>query len=48
MTRAELIALRRAAGMTQAQLAARAGIGRHAVTYWEHILKLPTQHQGSK
>ncbi|HPD91069.1 MAG TPA: helix-turn-helix transcriptional regulator [Pararhodobacter sp.] len=30
-----LAALRKAAGMTQGQLAAAAGIGRHAVSYWE-------------
>jgi len=40
MTGAELTALRRAAGMTQSQLAARAGIGRHAVTYWEAKAKV--------
>lgn len=40
MTGAELTALRRATGMTQAQLAARAGIGRHAVTYWEAKAKV--------
>ena len=32
---AELAARRKAAGMTQAQLAAKAGIGRCAVSYWE-------------
>lgn len=35
MTGKELAALRRAARMTQADLARRAGIGRHAVSYWE-------------
>ena len=31
----ELAAIRREAGMTQTQLARAAGIGRHAVSYWE-------------
>jgi transcriptional regulator with XRE-family HTH domain len=35
MTGAELRAHRKAAGLTQAALAQRAGIGRHAVSYWE-------------
>ena len=35
MTGAELGAHRKAAGLTQAQLAQAAGIGRHAVSYWE-------------
>ncbi len=32
---AELAARRKAAGLTQRQLAAKAGIGRPAVQYWE-------------
>jgi len=36
MTGAELRAHRKAAGLTQIALAQRAGIGRHAVRYWEH------------
>ena len=35
MTGAELRALRKAAGLSQATLARRAAIGRHAVSYWE-------------
>ena len=35
MIGAELRAHRRAAGLTQAQLAQAAGIGRHAVSSWE-------------
>lgn len=35
MTGKELAAQRKEAGMTQAQLARAAGIGRHAVSYWE-------------
>jgi transcriptional regulator with XRE-family HTH domain len=35
MTGAELAALRRAAGLSQSDLARRAGCGRHAVSYWE-------------
>ena len=31
----ELAQIRKAAGLTQSQLAALAGIGRHAVSYWE-------------
>lgn len=35
MTGAELAGLRKAAGLSQAALAKRVGIGRHAVSYWE-------------
>ncbi|CAM3142455.1 helix-turn-helix transcriptional regulator [Paracoccus nototheniae] len=35
MTGAELAASRKAAGLSQTKLAQRAGIGRHAVSYWE-------------
>ncbi|WP_443021726.1 HGGxSTG domain-containing protein [Shinella sp. 838] len=35
LTGKELAALRKAAGLNQAQLANRAHIGRHAVSYWE-------------
>lgn len=35
MTGAELSAIRKAAGLSQAELAQRVGIGRHAVSYWE-------------
>lgn len=35
MTGAELAAIRKAAGLSQSDLAERAGIGRHAVRYWE-------------
>ena len=35
MTGAELAAIRKAAGLSQTELAQRAGIGRHAVSYWE-------------
>ena len=35
MTGAELAAVRKAAGLSQSELAQRAGIGRHAVSYWE-------------
>lgn len=35
MTGKELAALRRAANLSQGDLARRAGIGRHAVSYWE-------------
>lgn len=35
MTGAELAAIRRAAGLSQTDLARRVGIGRHAVSYWE-------------
>lgn len=35
MTGADLAAIRKAAGLSQAVLARRAGIGRHAVSYWE-------------
>ena len=35
LTGQDLAALRREAGLTQAELAQRAGIGRHAVIYWE-------------
>jgi DNA-binding transcriptional regulator YiaG len=31
----DLAALRRKAGLTQAQIAQAAGISRHAVSYWE-------------
>ena len=41
MTGAELRAHRLAAGMTQVELALRAGIGRHAVIYWEAKPVLP-------
>jgi transcriptional regulator with XRE-family HTH domain len=36
----ELAALRRGAGLTQVQLAQTAGIGRHAVSYWESRAKV--------
>lgn len=36
MTGADLAALRKAAGLSQTVLAQRAGIGRHAVSYWEN------------
>lgn len=35
MNGTDLRKLRRQAGLSQAELAARAGIGRHAVSYWE-------------
>lgn len=35
MTGAELAAKRRAAGLSQAELARRSGVGRNAVSYWE-------------
>ncbi|MEY8840642.1 HGGxSTG domain-containing protein [Cribrihabitans sp. XS_ASV171] len=35
MTGADLAGLRKAAGLSQAGLAQRAGCGRHAVSYWE-------------
>ncbi len=35
MTGAELAAIRKAAGLSQSELAQRAGCGRHAVSYWE-------------
>ena len=35
LTGAELAAARKAAGLSQTALAAKAGIGRHAVSYWE-------------
>lgn len=35
MTGAELAAARRRTGLSQAALGARAGVGRHAVSYWE-------------
>jgi transcriptional regulator with XRE-family HTH domain len=35
LTGQELATLRRAAGLTQTQLAQAAGVGRHAVSYWE-------------
>lgn len=35
MTGAELAEIRKAAGLSQTMLARRAGIGRHAVSYWE-------------
>lgn len=35
MTGADLAAIRKAAGLSQTELAQRAGIGRHAVSYWE-------------
>ena len=35
MTGAELAAIRKASGLSQSDLARRAGIGRHAVSYWE-------------
>jgi transcriptional regulator with XRE-family HTH domain len=37
----EIRALRKAAGLTQAQLAALAGVGRHAVSYWEGRANVP-------
>lgn len=40
MTGAELAAIRKAAGLSQTELAQRAGIGRHAVSYWECKAKL--------
>jgi len=36
MTGAELAAIRKAAGLSQSELARRAGIGRQAVSYWEN------------
>lgn len=35
MTGSELAKLRKAAGLSQVELARRVGIGRHAVSYWE-------------
>lgn len=35
MTGVELASIRKAAGLSQTKLAQRAGIGRHAVSYWE-------------
>lgn len=35
MTGKELAAIRKRAGLSQTELAQRAGIGRHAVSYWE-------------
>lgn len=35
MTGAQLAAIRKAAGLSQAELAQRAGCGRHAISYWE-------------
>lgn len=35
VTEAELAVIRKAAGLSQSQLAQRAGIRRHAVSYWE-------------
>ncbi|WP_347917115.1 helix-turn-helix transcriptional regulator [Paracoccus marcusii] len=35
MTGADLAAIRKAAGLSQTELAQRVGIGRHAVSYWE-------------
>ncbi|WP_405403616.1 HGGxSTG domain-containing protein [Paracoccus sp. Ld10] len=35
MTGVELAAIRKATGLSQTELAQRAGIGRHAVSYWE-------------
>ena len=35
MTGAELAPLRKAVGLSQSELAQRAGIGRHAVIYWK-------------
>lgn len=35
MTGADLATIRKAAGLSQAELAQRVGIGRHAVSYWE-------------
>lgn len=35
MTGAELAIIRKAAGLSQTELAQRVGIGRHAVSYWE-------------
>ncbi|OHC43068.1 MAG: hypothetical protein A2092_18005 [Rhodobacteraceae bacterium GWE1_64_9] len=36
MTGAELAAIRKAAGLSQIELAHRVGIGRHTVSYWEN------------
>lgn len=36
MTGAELAAIRKAAGLSQIELARRVGIGRHTVSYWEN------------
>ncbi|WP_177213156.1 helix-turn-helix domain-containing protein [Celeribacter neptunius] len=36
MTGTELAAIRKAAGLSQTELAQRVGIGRHAVSYWEN------------
>lgn len=36
MTGAELAKIRKASGLSQSGLALRAGIGRHAVSYWEN------------
>lgn len=41
MTGAELAAIRRAAGLTKAELARRCGIGRDAVQYWERKTRVP-------
>ncbi|RYH10514.1 helix-turn-helix transcriptional regulator [Tropicimonas sp. IMCC6043] len=35
MSGADLAAIRKFAGLSQSRLAERAGIGRHAVSYWE-------------
>lgn len=40
MTGAELAAIRKAAGLSQTELAQRVGIGRHAVSYWECKAKI--------
>lgn len=41
MTGRELAAIRKAAGLSQSELAKRAGIGRHAVSYWECKADIP-------
>ena len=41
MTGAELRAHRKAAGLSQVELARRAGVGRHSVQYWEDKPRLP-------
>lgn len=35
MTGAELAAIRKVAGLSQTELSKRAGVSRHAVSYWE-------------
>ena len=41
MTGSELATLRKAAGLSQVKLARQAGIGRHAVSYWECKAHIP-------